>query len=164
MIEFSKQIAKLSCVELSHRVKSCNMKKLLIFIGLLALLIGGFASTLAFAGDYAQYMKSGDHSKAWDEFVEPGFEAFESNNYPTALVFLQKAYDKGCRDGLVMARLGLILESRGNSKDALVLLGQARPKLKSAYPKNEFTKNIDAHLGRMYYSDNQYEKALPLLK
>ena len=139
------------------------MKKLFIFIGLLALLIVGLASGPVFAGDYALYSKVGDHSKAWDEFVEPGFEAFETNNYPTALVFLQKAYDKGCRDGLVMARLGLVHESRGNTREAIQLLDQARPKLKKTYPKHEFTKNIDAHLGRMYFSNNQYDKALPLL-
>lgn len=164
MIEFSKQIAKLSCMDLSHALKSCNMKKPFVFIGLLVFLIGGFAANLAFAGDYALYSKVGDHSKAWDEFVQPGFEAFESNNYPTALVFLQKAYDNGCRDGLVMARLGLVHESRGNAKEAIALLGQARPKLKKVYPKHEFTQNIDAHLGRMYFSTNQYDEALPLLK
>jgi len=139
------------------------MKKLLIFIGLLALLIGSFAASLAFAGDYDLYKKAGEHSKVWDEYVEPGFEAFEANNYPTALVFLQKAYDKGCRDGLVMARLGLILESRGNTKQAIELLDQALPKLKKSYPKHEFTQDVDGHLGRMYFSDNQYDKALPLL-
>jgi tetratricopeptide (TPR) repeat protein len=164
MIEFSKQIAKLSCMHLSQEVKSCNMKKLFIFGGLLVLLIGVFAANLAFADDYALYSKVGDHSKAWDEYVQPGFEAFETNNYPTALVFLQKAYDKGCRDGLVMARLGLVHESRGNTKEAIDLLGQARPKLKKVYPNHEFTQNLDAHLGRMYFSANQYDEALPLLK
>ena len=138
------------------------MKKLLIFIGLIVLLIGGFSAPYALADDFALYNKSGERSKVWNEYVQSGFEAFEAGNIPTALVFLQKAYDKGCRDGLMTARLGLIHESMGRPKEAVILLEQARPKLKKTYPKHDFTQNIDAHLARMYYSDNQYNKALPL--
>jgi tetratricopeptide (TPR) repeat protein len=139
------------------------MKKALFLIYLVVIFATISTAFSAEAGDFTLYKTLGEHSKDWDEYVEPGFEAFETNNYPTALVFLQKAYDKGCRDGLVMARLGLIFESRGNTKQAIELLDQARPKLKKSYPKHEFTQDIDGYLGRMYFSNNQYDKALPLL-
>lgn len=139
------------------------MKKALFLIYLVVIFATIGTAFSAEKDDFALYKTHGEHSKSWDEYVEPGFEAFESNNYATALVFLQKAYDKGCRDGLVMARLGLMQESRGNAKQAIELLDRARPKLKKVYPKHEFTQEIGGHLGRMYFSTNQYDKALPLL-
>lgn len=113
--------------------------------------------------DLKLYKKHGHTSPQWDELIEPGFLAFSNDNFPTALVFLQKAYDRGCRDGLVLYKLGAVYEARNKYAQATQLLSEAAPKLKKDYPMLEVTKSIDDHLGRLYYQTDQYDKALPQL-
>lgn len=107
---------------------------------------------------------SDDCSPMWNDLIKPGFEAFEANQFPTAYVFLNKAYEKGCRDGLVLVKLGTINEINGHFADAAKIFTEAEPALKKSYPNHELAKAIDTYLGRVYYQLDQYDKALPYLE
>ena len=113
--------------------------------------------------DYALYLKSGDRSPKWNEFIEPAFQSFDSGNFATAYVFLRRAYDQGCRDGLVLFRLGIYKETQHKYKEAADILAQAAEKMEKQYPKHPVTKSIHEHAGRVLYQADDYERALPEL-
>ncbi|MFH0798970.1 MAG: tetratricopeptide repeat protein [Pseudomonadota bacterium] len=116
------------------------------------------------ASDYQLYLKSGDRSPKWNEFIEPGFQSFDSGNYATSYVFLHRAYDLGCRDGLLLFRLGIFRETQGQYKEAADILAQAAEKIPQQYPNHPLIKSIHEHAGRVLYQADDYDRALPELK
>lgn len=127
------------------------------------LLIWLVLSASAFAGDHDLYLKSGHRSASWDGMVKAGFSSFDTGDYQTGLVFLQKAYNLGCRDGLVLFKLGLYFETQKNYKEAEKYLKEAQVKLPEQYPEYPETKRMHEHLARLYYQTNQFDKAMPEL-
>ncbi len=114
--------------------------------------------------DYQLYLKSGDRNPSWDEYIEPAFTSFDSENFATAGIFLAKAYEKGCRDPLVMFRLGIYRESRRQFKEAAELLSQAADGIAQRYPGHPLNNSIALHAGRALYQIDDYVKALPYLQ
>ena len=110
--------------------------------------------------DIKLYRKLGHRSSKWNELIAPGFESFDGGNLATAFVFLQRAYDRGCRDGLVLFRLGLYQESRKAYKEAAGLLDLAAKKIPKQYPTHPLAKEIDAHAARALYQIDDYDGAL----
>lgn len=110
--------------------------------------------------DWAAYQKSGHTSPKWDPFVEAGFEALDGGNLDTGVNFLERAKGAGCKDGLVLYRLAMVQELRGDTKGAAKMLETAEPLLKNRYSKHPATINLSEHLGRLYYQLGQYDEAL----
>ena len=140
------------------------MKKPFISLGLIALLLCAAHAFGDATTDLKAYISGGHRGAAWNEFIEPGFKAFEQQNIPTAYVFLSKAYEKGCRDGLVLYKLALVYAVQNRDADALKVMEEALPKLKKDYATLEASRDVDAQLGILYYRADQNEKALPLLE
>lgn len=115
-------------------------------------------------GDLSFYLKSGHRSPQWDEFIEPGFSSFASGNYATAFLFLKQAYDRGCRDGLVLFMLGIFKESQHAYPEAAELLSQAAVAIPKQYPGHRLAKGIHEHAGRALYQVDDYARALPALQ
>ena len=113
--------------------------------------------------DYQLYVKSGHRDKAWDEFIEPAFTSFDAGNFATAGIFLQRAYEKGCRDALVLFRLGVYRESRGNYKDAAQIFDEAAKDATTRYPTHPLATGIWRHAGRAHYEAGDIQGALPML-
>lgn len=113
--------------------------------------------------DYNLYLKSGHKDKAWNEWIKPGFESFDEGNYATASIFLKKAYDAGCRDPMVLFRLGIYSETRGEIKQAAGYLDEAAKGVKQRYPDHPLLKAINRHAGRALYKADSYDKAMPYL-
>ena len=114
--------------------------------------------------DYELYLKSGDRSPKWNDLVESGFESFDSGNLPTASIFLERAYNAGCRDALLLFRLGLFRESRGQYKEAAALLKLSAEKIAKQYPSHPLAKGIHEHLGRELFQSNDFDGALSEFK
>lgn len=114
--------------------------------------------------DYEIYLQSGDRGKVWDEWIKPAFESFDAGNYATAAIFLSSAYEKGCRDPMVLFRLGIYEESRGKAKEAAEMLKTAAADAKRRYPKHPLASAIHRHAGRALYKVDDYKGALPHLK
>jgi tetratricopeptide (TPR) repeat protein len=114
--------------------------------------------------DYEIYLQKGDRNKSWDEWIKPGFESFDLENYATAAIFLRRAYEKGCRDPMVLFRLGIYEESRGKAKEAAEMLKIAAAGAARRYPKHPLATAIHRHAGRALYKIDDYKGALPHLK
>ena len=113
--------------------------------------------------DYSLYLKMGDRSSKWNEYVKPAFESFDNGNIATASIFLNKAYEMGCKDPLVLFRLGIIKEIRGKTADAAVIFTQAAEGIEKYYPKHPISEGIYKHTGRALYGSNRHLEALPYL-
>lgn len=110
--------------------------------------------------DIKLYRLRGHRSPKWNELIVPAFQTFDGGNFPTAFVFLQKAYERGCRDPLVLFRLGLYRESTGALKEAASLFEEAAKKLPEHYPKHHLTKDINAHAARVLYQLDRTDAAM----
>jgi tetratricopeptide (TPR) repeat protein len=122
------------------------------------------AETPAAPDDYALYLQSGDHNAQWDEFIQLGFQTFDAGNLATAGIFLKQAYDRGCRDPLLLYRLGIIRESRGLYKEAADMLAQAAELIEQRYPGHPFVASLPKNAGRALFEAEDYKRALPLLQ
>jgi len=133
-----------------------SLLALLALLTLLALL-----ATPCFADDFSLYQKSGQKSQKWDSIIKAAFQAVDAGDLQTGYVFMQKAYNMGCRDGLLLFKLGIYYESIKNYKDAQKFLDLASTKLAEQYPEYKETKKIHEHLALLYYQSDQFDKALP---
>lgn len=116
--------------------------------------------TFAVQSDYSWYLKAGDKSPKWNEFIEPGFSAFDAGNLSTAYVLLNKAYELGCRDALLLYRLAIYKESRGQAGEAAQLTELALQKIQTQYPNHPLALGIHEHAGRILYKNDNFEGAL----
>jgi len=114
--------------------------------------------------DHSYYAKSGHRSPKWDELIEPGFSSFDSGNLATAAVFLKRAHERGCRDGLLLYRLGIFKETQKQYKEAADLLAEAAEKIPKQYPGHPLALGIHEHAARVLYQADDYGRALPELK
>lgn len=139
-----------------------------IILALAALLVFGDLSaqsqTKHLQNDYSFYLKSGDRSPKWNDFIEPAFSSFDSGNLATAYVFLKRAYEAGCRDGLLLYRLGIYKESLHLYNEAAILLAEAATKIPKQYAKHPLARGIHEHAGRALYQANDFVRALPELE
>lgn len=116
------------------------------------------------ARDYKLYLKAGHRSDKWNGDIEPAFQAFDSGNMPTAQVFMNKAYESGCRDGLFLFRYGLYKEQQAEYLAAGDILDEASKGLNKSYPSHPFAKLVHEHAGRALFEADSHDKALPHLK
>lgn len=114
--------------------------------------------------DYAWYLQVGHRDPKWNQHIEPGFFAFDSGNLATASIFLKKAYDAGCRDGLLLYRMGISLEASRRYAEAAELLALAAEEIPRRYPSHPLAQAIHEHAGRALYQVDDYARALPELE
>jgi|SRR3989338_4768779 len=111
--------------------------------------------------DWEAYQKSGHQSPKWNSLVQGGFESFDTGNWSTASNFLERARNKGCKDGLVLFKLGLYQEYLKEYSKAVALMKQADGALQKQYPDHATTRAFHETLGRIYYEWDHYDEALP---
>jgi tetratricopeptide (TPR) repeat protein len=110
--------------------------------------------------DIEFYNKAGHKSEKWNELIAPAFESFDSGNLATALVFMQKAYDRGCRDALLLFRLALYRETTGALVKAADLIKLAAEKLPGQYRSHPLAREVDGHAARTLYRVDRTDDAL----
>ncbi len=110
------------------------------------------------------YKVQGHRSSLWDEDVFKGFQEYYRRNFNNAPLFLEKAYNLGCRDGLVLYRLAICYASSNNCKEAAFYGEQAMLKLKEQYPEHYYNQTINRLLGDCIKDSNKavdfYSKGL----
>jgi len=114
--------------------------------------------------DYKLYAKLGDRNAKWDEFIAPAFTSFDQGQFATAGILLKKAYELGCRDPLVLFRLGIYYESTGEFDQAATLFDEAVEGVVKRYPGHPLAKAMPKHAGRALYKADRMDEALPHLK
>jgi tetratricopeptide (TPR) repeat protein len=112
------------------------------------------------SNDYKYYAKEGHRSSKWNEYVQPGFQTFDSGNLATSSIFLKKAYDLGCRDALVLFRLGIYNEYQGKYPEAATLLKLAADDAAARYADHPISKAVYKHLGRALYQAGDLNGAI----
>ncbi|OGQ48265.1 MAG: hypothetical protein A3I09_03620 [Deltaproteobacteria bacterium RIFCSPLOWO2_02_FULL_47_10] len=132
--------------------------------GFLIVFLVIFGLKTALATDLDEYQKYGDKNSKWDEHVGAGFSSFDSGNLGAAEMFLQRALARGCKDGLVYAKIGLYYEDQGNYKKALSFMRLAAKRLSEQYPSHQITKSMHKLLGRVLFLNNQSDEAEPYLQ
>lgn len=110
--------------------------------------------------DYKIYLKSGHRSPKWDELIEPAFTAFDSDNLATASIFLQKAYELGCRDPLVLYRLAIYAESRGDTLKSAELFNTTVEEITKRHQTHPLAKTINKQAATALYRLGKNELAL----
>lgn len=120
--------------------------------------LGLFISSSAWAAsDWELYQKEGLKSNSWDKLVQAGFETETQGASATSYVFLRKAYELGCRDALVLMKLGFYYELKQNFKEALPLFVEASGKFELQYKDNPLRSEADAHAARLAYQLQLFE-------
>lgn len=114
--------------------------------------------------DTELYLKSGHRSIEWNDFAVSGIQSFDAGNLATAYVFLKRAYDRGCRDALILYRLGVYKELNESYQEAAGLLELAAEKFPKQYPGHAVAKSIHEHAGRALYLGGDYDRALAHLE
>ena len=115
-------------------------------------------------GDWKAYQRFGHRAKQWDHLVKSGFETWQASNYATAAIFLNKAYAKGCRDALVLFKLGIYYELKQNIAKAVNMLVLSAEKFPRQYPRHPDAGRIGEHAGRLLYQLDEFNRALPFLE
>lgn len=93
------------------------------------------------------YKAQGHRSSLWDEDVFKGFQEYYRRNFNNAILFLEKAYNSGCRDGLVLYRLALCYASSDRCEEVVFYGEQAISKLKENYPNHYYNQNVYQLIG-----------------
>lgn len=65
---------------------------------------------------------------------------------------------------MLLFRLGIIKESRGQAKDAAAMLQLAADSIASRYPEHPLNQSIAKHAGRALYQIDDYDHAMPYLE
>lgn len=113
--------------------------------------------------DYKLYTKLGHRDAKWDEYIAPAFTSFDEGQFATSGILLKKAYELGCRDPLVLFRLGIYKETAGEFDEAATLFDEAAKGVIKRYPGHPLAKAMPKHAGRALYKADRMDEALPHL-
>jgi tetratricopeptide (TPR) repeat protein len=130
--------------------------------------------------EWDTYKKSGHTNKKWNEHVRQGFEVYikwsdaqQANKksemekyFKEAAGYLEDAYKKGCRDGMVLYRLGNVYRNMGYCDRAALYLKEALPSLAKNYKEHYYHQLAYYGLGYCTKDDTEavkhYRKAIEL--
>ena len=142
----------------------CKRNSLWIIPLLILIASQSFAASKPTKSDWDWYQAQGQKKASWDSLVQSGFEAFDSDNWNTAITFLMRAKGKGCKDGLVLIKIALYHEAKGEKEKALDWLKKAEDPLNRDYSTHPMTLDLPDHFGRLYYLLDKYDDALSYLE
>ncbi len=115
------------------------------------------------SSDWKFYQKHGHKSKNWNEWVEKGFLAYESQDCGSTISYLTQAIQNNCQDALVYFKLAVCSEATGSAYTAeqyYLLAETALGKLKTPHP---YQQDIFENIGRLFYTQKKFKKALSYL-
>lgn len=138
------------------------MAKYVIALLLLATVARGDAPQTS--SDWTFYQKSGEHSVQWDDLVKSGFESYDGGHMATAMIFFRKSHDAGCRDPLVLTKLGLSVEAKNDFERAASYFREAARRFPFVYPTHPDAIHINEHAGRALYQLSRFNEAVPYLE
>lgn len=114
--------------------------------------------------DYEAYKNSQEANPAWNDFVMEAFEAFDKSDMETAIEFLRKSVNLGCKSPLVLTKLALAYESIGSYYSAVHYYKMAELAFKKNNKKHRYRKKLNEHYGRALYMMGDLSRALPYLE
>ncbi len=113
--------------------------------------------------DYQFYRKHGHHSKAWDEYVEQGFAAYDRQDCNEAAKYLKEAISRQAQDALVYFKLAVCSELMDSPYTAMQYYQLAQEKLQTLPAVHHYQKDIFENYGRALFKSGKEEEAMPYL-
>jgi tetratricopeptide (TPR) repeat protein len=113
--------------------------------------------------DYNYYKKYGRTSKAWNDLVKKGFEAYDQQDCEKTVSFLKEAITAGCNDPIVLFKLAACSELTGSYYSAAQYYKQAEDPLKILSPPHRYQKDFYEAYGRTLLLNKKTDEALPYL-
>ena len=113
-------------------------------------------SSIAKMTDLSMYKKYGAKSQKWNALVESGIESFDAGSFATGYMLLNQAYINGCRDPLVLFKLGIYDEKRDLYLKSSRLLSESARSFRRVYPSHSEARRISAHAMRSAFMANDY--------
>ncbi len=107
-------------------------------------------------GEWEDYMSSPYHDFRWDWLVRDAHLTYAKGTYKEALEIYQEALDKGCKDPLMLFRMGYCYRDLRNDKEAAGYFAASMEGLKTAYPKHKYNG-----FSRYYLAEIFAERGLP---
>lgn len=108
------------------------------------------------AGEWEDYMSSLYHDFRWDWLVRDGHLAYATGRYKEALEIYREAMNKGCKDPLMLFRMGYCYRNLRKDKEAAAHFVASLDGLKAAYPKHKYN-----WFSRYYIAEILAEQGLP---
>jgi tetratricopeptide (TPR) repeat protein len=137
--------------------------RLLILIPLFSLMLSPRAGAQAQENDFEFYKKNGHSSKAWDESVKKGFEAYDKQDCNATLTFLKEAIAAQAQDGLVFYKVAVCSEVTGTPYTALQYYQLAEEKLMKLPQIHRYQRDVFESYGRALFQAKRYDQAFPYL-
>ncbi|MCE9624778.1 MAG: tetratricopeptide repeat protein [Deltaproteobacteria bacterium] len=113
--------------------------------------------------DFEFYKKYGHHSKAWDDYVKQGFDAYDQQNCDQAMTGLKQAIATQCQDALVYFKMAVCSEVAGTPYTALQYYQLAEEKLAKLEVIHRYQKDIYESYGRALFQAKRYDESFPYL-
>src|SRR5262245_4434357 len=112
------------------------------------------------AEDFEYFKKYGRSSKAWNDMVRDGFDAYEAGDCEKVLSYLKDAAKAGCDDPIVLFKLAACSELQGSYYSALQYYKQAEDGLKILKAPHHYAQDFYEAYGRTLYMNKKYDEAL----
>lgn len=124
-----------------------------VLVGLVVL----WTVSSARAGEWEDYLKSPYQDFRWNWLIRDGHLAYGQGKYKEALDNYQAAMDKGCKDPLMLFRVGYCHRALRDSEEAAKYFSASKAGLAADYPKHRYN-----WFSRYYLAELFFEKGLAL--
>ncbi len=126
---------------------------------LLAYIAAFSVLTAASCGEWEDYLSSPYHDFRWDWLVRDGHLAYGKGNYKEALTNYQDAIKKGCKDPLMLFRMGYSYRALRRSKEAAGFFATSTEGLVKAYPKHQYNWFSRYYLAEIFVERGLLDRA-----
>jgi len=115
------------------------------------------------AEDYNYYKHYGKTSKAWNDLVKNGFDAYDVQDCEKAISYFKEALKAGCDDPIMLFKLAACTELSGSYYSAAQYYKQAEDGLKILKSPHRYSTDFYEAYGRVLLLNKKPEEALPYL-
>jgi len=145
-------------LESARKPGLCVMKPI-VAICLAVLVVLGLAPAGAPASEWDDYLDSAFQNFVWDEEVRTGYEAYAKQDYAAAAEALRTAIAKGCKDPVVVFRVGYALRATGKHDEASGYFKAATQQFATSRPEHRARAEAHLYLAEFYLKHGQYDEA-----
>ncbi len=120
------------------------------------------------ASEWDAYQKSPYSDFRWDWLVRDGHFAYAKGKYKEALGFYDRAIEEGCKDPLMLFRIGYCYRALRKDKEAAGYFAASMDGLKKAYPKHKYNWYSHYYLAEIFarrgYTDRAKKELAQAIK
>jgi len=115
--------------------------------------------TTASGSEWEDYLKSPYHDFRWDWLVRDGHLAYGKGNYKEALSTYEQAMKKGCKDPLMLFRMGYSYRAQRRNKEAVSFFSASTEGLAKAYRNHQYNWFSRYYLAEIFIERGLLDRA-----